>query len=157
DAGPGSLRQAITDLNTGGLPGNITFTVTGTITLGSDLPACTVPVTITGPGTNLLTISGSNSFRLFRLAATTTNRIGGLTLANGYTANNNSGAAIYNLGYTIVTNCALVGNTVVGGFGGAVANFGTLLATNCTFANNQVYGGGGAPGFFTGHGGGGAG
>ena len=145
DSGSGSLRQIITGLNDAGRPGTITFTVTGTITLTSDLPACSVPVNIIGPGTNLLTISGGNSFRLFQLAANTTNTIGGLTLANGFTANNNSGAAIYNLGYTIVTNCLLVSNTVVGGFGGAVANFaaGSLLATNCTFASNTVRGGDG--------------
>lgn len=149
DSGAGSLRSAITNLNAGGVAGTITFTVTGTITLGSDLPACTVPMTIIGPGTNLLTISGSNSFRLFQLAANTTNRIGGLTLANGYTANDNSGAAIYNLGYTVVTNCLFTSNTVVGGLGGAVANFGTgtLLATNCTFANNTGRGGNGGPGY----------
>src|SRR5262249_3139916 len=141
----GSLRQAITDLNSLGVPGNITFSVNGTTTLGSDLPAFTNRATITGPGTNLLTISGSSSYRLFRLAANTTNRIGGLTLANGRTANDNSGAAIYNLGYTVVTDCALVNNTVVGGLGGAVCNSpgGSLFATNCTFFGNTVYGGNG--------------
>jgi hypothetical protein len=142
DSGLGSLRQALTAINAAGVPGAINFTTTGTITLGSDLPASTVPVSIIGSGTNLLTISGSNSFRLFRLAANTTNTISGLTLANGYTADNNSGAAIYNLGYTVLQSCALVSNTVVGGFGGAVANFGTgtLRATNCSFANNNVSG-----------------
>jgi len=162
DAGPGSLRQAITEVNSGGQPGNITFTVNGTITLASDLPACTVPVNIIGPGTNLLTINGSNSFRLFQLAANTSNTIGGLRLANGYTANNNSGAAIYNLGYTIVTNCLFTSNTVVGGLGGAVANLGAgmLLTTNCTFAYNTVRGGNGGNGSWdtlSGAGGGGAG
>ncbi len=145
NAGPGSLRWAITNLNASGVAGNITFAVNGTITLASDLPACTVPVTITGPGTNLLTISGSNSFRLFQLAANTTNTISSLTLANGYTANNTSGAAIYNLGNTLLQSCTLVSNTVVGGFGGAVANLGTgaLRATNCSFAYNTVRGGNG--------------
>lgn len=161
DAGPGSLRWAITNLNAGGVAGDITFAVNGTIALASDLPAFTNSVTITGPGTNLLTISGGNSFRLFQLAANTTNSIGGLTMANGFTANNNSGAALYNLGSTVVTNCLFTGNTVVGGFGGAVANFGngTLLATNCTFANNTVRGGAGVSSgqSFFGAGGGGAG
>jgi len=40
DSGAGSLRQVITDLNAGGVAGTITFSVNGTITLGSDLPAC---------------------------------------------------------------------------------------------------------------------
>jgi hypothetical protein len=161
DSGYGSLRQAIQDLNAEGVPGGISFSVSGVISLLSDLPAISNSVAITGPGTNLLTISGANSFRLFRLAANTTNRIGGLKLANGYTANDNSGAAIYNLGYTILTNCALVSNTVVGGLGGALANFGagSLLATNCTFADNNVRGGTGdtVVGSSAGAGGGGAG
>jgi hypothetical protein len=145
DSGSGSLRQAITDLNTLTVPGKINFSVNGTITLASDLPACTAPMTIIGPGTNLLTISGSNSFRLFQLAANTTNSIGGLTLANGYTANNNSGAAIHNLGHTIVTNCLFSSNSVLGGFGGALANFGTgtLVVTNCDFIGNTARGGDG--------------
>ena len=161
DSGNGSLRSAITNLNATGA-GSFNFVVTGTISLLSDLPAISNSVAMNGPGTNLLTISGNGSNWLFRLPASSTNVITGLKLASGFTSNNNSGAAIYNLGHTLLQSCALVSNTVVGGFGGAIANVGTgtLLATNCTFANNTVRGGNGVNGpwdTWSGAGGGGAG
>jgi hypothetical protein len=142
DFGATSLRQAITKLNATGTPGAINFAVTGTITLASDLPAISNSVTITGPGANLLSMSGGNSFSLFQLAAKTANDISGLTLANG-SATNDSGAALYNPGYMTLENCLLVSNTVVGGFVAVVANFGTgtLLVTNCSFFANTIYGG----------------
>jgi hypothetical protein len=160
DSGNGSLRSAITNLNATGA-GSIKFLTNGTISLLSSLPAISNSVVINGPGTNLLTVSGNGSNRLFQLAANSTNYISGLTLASGFTSNNNSGAALYNLGDTVLQNCVLVSNTVVGGFGGAVANFGTgtLLATNCTFAYNTCRGGNGVPAgnSFGGGGGGGGG
>ncbi len=160
DSGSGSLRSVITNLNATGA-GSIKFLSNGTISLLSSLPAISNSVVINGPGTNLLTVSGNGSNRLFQLAANSTNLISGLTLASGFTSNNNSGAALFNLGDTVLQSCALVSNTVVGGFGGAVANFGTgtLLATNCTFANNAVRGANGdnAPPGNGGAGGGGAG
>lgn len=144
DSGNGSLRSAITNLNATGA-GTINFAVAGTISLQSSLPAIANSIVINGPGTNLLTVSGNGSNRLFQLAASSTNFISGLTLASGFTSNNNSGAAIYNLGNTVLQSCALVSNTVVGGFGGAVANFGagSLRVTNCTFAYNTCRGGNG--------------
>ncbi len=161
DSGNGSLRSAITNLNASGA-GSIKFLTNGTISLLSSLPAISNSISVFGPGTNLLTISGNGSNRLFQLAANTTNFVSGLTLASGFTSNDNSGAALYNLGDTVLQSCVLVSNTVVGGFGGAAANFGTgtVLATNCTFANNTVLGGDGANGpwdSWSGAGGGGAG
>src|SRR5260370_16952537 len=67
DSGAGSLRQTITDLNGLGVPGSITFSVNGTITLASHLPALTVPGTIPAPRTNLLDLTPPNYFRLYRL------------------------------------------------------------------------------------------
>src|SRR5271156_1035442 len=57
DSGTGSLRDAITMANANP-PGTINITATGTITLLSTLPAITANMTITGPGANLLTVSG---------------------------------------------------------------------------------------------------
>src|ERR1019366_7145847 len=63
DSGPGSLRDAISSANACGSD-QIGFTnVTGTITLLSPLP-CLTNLSITGPGTNLLTISGNNQVRV---------------------------------------------------------------------------------------------
>src|SRR5690242_20913203 len=67
DSGPGSLRQAILDANAGG-GGDITFSnVTGKITLGSQLPLITANLNILGPGTNGITVSGSNHFPILAL------------------------------------------------------------------------------------------
>ena len=95
DSGAGSLRQAIRDaasgdtidFNLSGCPCTITLT-SGELVIGKNL-------TITGPGTDLLTISGNNASRVFFVnpgasGATTgppaTNpvvNISALTIANG--------------------------------------------------------------------------
>lgn len=54
DSGPGSLRQAITDAADGS---TITFAVSGTLNLTSPL-VIAKPLTISGPGTDQLTITG---------------------------------------------------------------------------------------------------
>jgi len=161
DSGSGSLRQTILDVNADNCPSRITFTVTGVIQALSDLPVITAnSVSIAGPGTNALTVSGGNSARLLAFAGGTTNRVSGLTLANGFSVNH--GAAIQNNGRTVLENCLLVSNAVVNSFGGAICNFpgGTISATNCIFAANTINGGNGdsiGSGLNGGPGGGGAG
>ena len=143
DSGPGSLRQALLDANADSCPTYITFAVTGTIQVLADLPyiTTTAPLTILGPGTNALTISGGNARRLLVFGGNTTNRVAGLTLANGFSGNH--GAALAISGRTTLENCLLVSNAVVNSFGGAVCVFpgGVVLAPNCVFANNTIYGG----------------
>ena len=138
DSGPGSLRQAILNINECGGSGVITFSVTGVIRVTNTLPAITANVIITGPGTNLLTISGRNAVELFTLNSGTTNRISGLTLANGFSSN--PGAAIRNLGVLTLGSCVLVSNRTVNSFGGAVCNWNgaSFTATNCVFAANTI-------------------
>jgi hypothetical protein len=65
DAGAGTLRQAIIDANASAGDDTINFGITGTITLASSLPAIVTATTagtlsVTGPGSTLLTISGNN-------------------------------------------------------------------------------------------------
>jgi len=69
DSGPGSLRDAITQINTSTDPGNtITFSVTGTITLTSALPAINKPVAITGPTSGAgVTVSGGGTVWVFTI------------------------------------------------------------------------------------------
>jgi|SRR5664279_2758182 len=81
DDGDGSLRAAITQANMAG-GGEVTFCVTNTITLLSPLPSLT-NISITRPGTNLLTISGGNQVPVFAMNSGTTNTLSGLTIANG--------------------------------------------------------------------------
>src|SRR6516162_1585480 len=82
NAGPGSLRQAILDTPAGGTvdfqPG-----LTGIITLTTGELALSKNLTITGPGANVITVSGNHASRVFDIAATFTVATSGLTIADG--------------------------------------------------------------------------
>ena len=90
----GDLRYAITQVNTGGGTGDtINITVTGTILLGSTLPTLAKPVTISGPGANLLAIDGgcttcdpggafTGGVRVFMVGPVAAT-IGGVTIRHG--------------------------------------------------------------------------
>src|SRR6185369_5420434 len=65
DGGPGSLRQALADAND---RDTIGFAVTGTISLTSGELVIDKNITISGPGSNLLTVRrSSGSFRVFHV------------------------------------------------------------------------------------------
>src|SRR5689334_4973581 len=67
DSGPGSLRNAIAITPAGG---TVSFALSGcpcTIVLVSDDLAITRNLSIVGPGSDQLTISGNNSWRPFRI------------------------------------------------------------------------------------------
>ncbi len=91
----GDLRYVITQVNASNDPGNtITFSITGTITLSSALPALNKPVAITGPtsGTGM-TVDGGNAVGVFVVNGGVTASIANLTIANG---NTGDGGGIYN-------------------------------------------------------------
>src|SRR5436190_10904711 len=88
DSGAGSLRQAILDANATAGADQVTFqsTLTGQITLASELPNVTDPLDVVGPGAGKLAISGNNNSRIFYLDPTvhgTPVTISGLTLTAG--------------------------------------------------------------------------
>ena len=117
DSGTGSLRQAILGANADGC-GNIVFSsVAGTIALLSPLPCLDANITITGPGTNLLTISGNNQFRVFSMNSGTTNTLSGLTIANGMAEGIDY---LYPSGWT---------------YASGIANAGSLKLLNCVVRN----------------------
>ena len=137
DSGSGTLRQAISDASSGdtiafddGIS-NITLT-SGEINVDKSL-------TINGPGSNLLTISGNNASRVFNVSSGSVVAINGILFADGHSSN---GGAIYNAGVLTVTNSEFSGNT--SDMGGAIYNsFGTFTATNSAFSGNAAmqYGG----------------
>lgn len=140
-----SLREAMTNANNNNQSGStectagsagldtITFSVTGTITLGSQLPAITETLTINGPGASLLTISGNNLVRIMAVNAGTLN-LSNVTLANGNGIGVNGGA-IRNNATLVVTNTTFYSNTTEGN-GGAVSNNGTASFANSSFISN---------------------
>jgi CSLREA domain-containing protein len=172
DATHCSLREAINAANASSADDTITFSVSGTITLGSTLPnivnaATAGALTIDGGGD--ITISGNNSVRVMYVHSGANLTLQNLTIANGNSgtygggienygtltvinatfSNNNgtgfsSGGGIYNDGTLIVINATFSNNgTAFGGGGGIYNNSGTLTVTNSTFSGNDAGAGGG--------------
>jgi hypothetical protein len=153
DAGPGSLRAAITIANAGGGGPDIEFQsgLTGTINLETALPALN-NIQITGPGSSGITVArdvaANTTFRIFTIAAGATSGISGLTItggiADGIAAVN--GGGILNQGNLWLQGDAIWNNEALnGGFGGGVANLAsaTLTVDNCWIMLNNAEAGGG--------------
>jgi hypothetical protein len=119
DSGSGSLRQAILDANAVGGDMIAFSNVTGTISLLSPLPTLAANISIAGPGTNLLTVSGGSQSQVFLMNSGTTNVLSDLTIADG-------------MGI-IVGSVGGIGEVV--GYGGGVSNAGTLMLVNCIITN----------------------
>jgi IPT/TIG domain-containing protein len=128
-----ALRDAILAAGSGD---TIVFNsgLTGTITLGSVLNIET-SMTINGPGSSLLTVSGNHTTQVFMIGQSSpaTVSISGLTIANG---NSVQGGGIFNYRTLTVTNSAFSGNTA--GSGGGIWNNATLTVTNSTFSGNTA-------------------
>ena len=143
--GPCSLRDAITLADSHGSGDIIPLDgLKGTITLTSPLPDITTNINISGPGANLLTISGGNAYPVFHIANSGTASISGVTIANG-NGGAPGGAGITNLGALLtLSNCELNNNHAAGQDGGGLFNSGssTATVTNCTFSGNSSDSGG---------------
>lgn len=136
DRGAGSLRQVIADApaNADVLFDPAFFSVPRTIALESEIGIAT-NLTITGPGANLLTLSGGNLNGIFRVPAGGLHvAISGATLSGGDAVN--AGGAIVSGSNLALSRCAIVGSHA-GSFGGAVHVSGSVAAfTDCTFSGN---------------------
>ena len=139
DAGPGSLRDAITQANsvTNPIADTIEFTVTGVIRLESSLPSLAQDVTITGPGATNLVISGQQAHSILAVDVNITPVLSGLTFADGLGAT--GGGAIVNDGILTLQSCIFTNNTATN-IGGAILNRGTLTLDVCTLVSNRVVG-----------------
>jgi hypothetical protein len=146
NSGPGSLRQAVLDSNTAAGSDTIvfdsSFNTPKTITLASGIninPATGDSLTITGPGANLLTVSGNNAVQIFFISAGDTASISGMKLTLG--RNNNGGAAIDNRGNLTVANAVFASNVTTNS-GGAIVTQGILTVSNSAFSANSSSTGG---------------
>ena len=177
----GTLRSAIawSNLSPSSTPtGNtIIFDTNGvfatpqTITLSPSMGALGLtntgsPLSIDGPGSTELTISGGGAVGVFTIAPGVTVAIGGVTIAEGAASasggavlnqgnltissdvfSNDSailyGGAIYNSGGKLtVTNSTFSGDNATYGLGGAIDNSGTLSVAGSTFSGGAAYQGG---------------
>ena len=172
DSGAGSLRQAILDANAASGADTIvfdsSFNTAQTITLAGDRISIdgSQNLTITGPGSGLLTVSGNNLSKVFDVLRGSPSgpgqvRISGMTITGGngmtgpeptrggviYVQSNGSNSTTLTLDSVIVT-----GNTAQFG-GGGIYSLGNLNVINSTVSNNStgILGGGGiyASGNFT--------
>lgn len=141
DSGSGSLRDAINQVNAGSGGDTINFSgVTGTITVASTL-VITKPVTINGPGANILAISGGDAVGVFSFGTGTTNSvISGLEITHGYatTAASHQGAGIYTAAAIFINNCTFSYNTA-GGVGGLNAGGALFGSTPLVTINNSTF------------------
>jgi hypothetical protein len=147
DSGPGSLRQAVIDIQSGG---TIIFnpSTNGTITLNSEI-AINKSITINGNGSTFTTVSGNNMTRIFAITNAGTVTLNNLAFTNGSAAD---GGAINAAGSTLlVNNTSFMNNTATGAAatqgGGAIFKSGGMLTVSAsTFTNNKATGAAGSGG-----------
>jgi predicted outer membrane repeat protein len=150
DAGAGSLRQAILDINddTSQEPHSIQFIVTGTIMVQTSLPPLEKPTLVAGPGADALTLNGQVGVRMFTVNSPNCT-IQGLKITDCDISNNvggvtdKSGAAIAVFGGpTIVQDCVFRSNKAVNG--GVIYSAAELQVVHSQFEGNSCTGLGGA-------------
>jgi hypothetical protein len=125
------------------------FSTPQTITLTStlNLSGTAGPITITGPGANLLTVSGNKAVEVFDVNSGVTASLSGLTISNGLSSHN--GGGIHNDGALTLLNSAVTNNEGIYGAslapvsGGGVQNDSSMTITGCTITNNSSVSNGG--------------
>jgi hypothetical protein len=104
----------------------------GTVSLVAPLPSIASDLSIIGPATSRLTISGSDRYRVFFVERGTV-VISDLTIARGSATGGNGGSSI----------CFGGGGGAAGVGGGVVVNGGDLVLRGITFSSNRAAGGSG--------------
>ena len=139
DAGSGSLRQAVIDSGALGGGHTILFSniVAGTITFASGEMVISNDVTIMGPGSPVLALSGNTNNRMFNIGGTNAHvKITGLTFTKGTTAAGDRGGCIHNLGILNVSDCIFSNNVSAGTYGAVFFNRRFLTISNSIICSN---------------------
>lgn len=153
-----SLREAMTNANanaavhadcaSGAGADAVSFALSGTIVLGTQLPAVTGaggPLALNGSG-QTVTLSGGGATRLLQVASGGALTLDALTLRDGLA--NGHGGAILSAGSLNLTRVT-ISNSTAQGRGGAIYSQSALVASDSTFSGNRAQsagssGGGGA-------------
>jgi len=134
DSGPGSLRDALAVANDGD---EITFAVTGTITLTSGLLTVNTDITISGPGAGNLAVDGNANTGVFFINSGVTVTISGLSITNGNASS--LGGGIYNGSATVtLSNCIVSGSSAQ--YGGGIYSEGVSGSATLTIINSTING-----------------
>ncbi len=146
DGGMGSFRQAVIDANNN--PGDdiVAFQIglTGTIVLTTGEIVVSSNVAISGPGADVLSVSGNSASRVIRVSANSVVSIAGLTISQG--GGVTTGGGILNAGTLSINRSRIVdSNLSAGGNGGSGAGIanevtGTLDISLSTISNNTLPG-----------------
>lgn len=165
DSGTGSLRQAVIEANAAAGADVILFApgVTGVITLTTGQIEITDDVTITGPGSASLAISGNDTSRIFYIyddrATALVATISGLTFTNGNDTGSYGGGAIVAWSADTTLHDVVITDSATAGRGGAVlagyayskaARDHHLRLENCVISGNSAGTDGGGVAFYSG-------
>jgi hypothetical protein len=146
NSGEGSLRQALADVSSSG---EILFDLIypDTIVLDSQLVVDRY-LTLTGPETGVLTISGNNMGRVFNINEHLNVNISNLNIIDGNAEEPRSGGGIkvFNSDLTL-TNVVLTHN-VAGVGGGIYCGEAKVIMNNVTINNNTAFDSGGGIAFY---------
>jgi hypothetical protein len=119
------------------------FVLSGTIAVGSALPAIQNTLTISGPGSFVPINGGAAGFTIFTIKSGATVLMENLAIENVDSMGSFSGGGIVNSGTLTLINCAI--EFTLAAHGGAVANeVGTLNVGNSLFVHNDSVFQGGA-------------
>jgi hypothetical protein len=134
-----TLRSAINSAANGD---TITFSVTGLIHLNFGGLTIAKNLTILGPGSYALTVSGVvDGASVFTVNPGMTLKLSGLSITHG---RNFSGAGIFNQGNLTIDQCSLVDHTSDEDGGALYNDGGNVTITRSYFGENQAQGFGGA-------------
>jgi 1-phosphatidylinositol phosphodiesterase len=142
NAGNGSLRQVLTDVDASGI---VTFapSLSGqTITLNSELAVLRSPVVVHGGGLPAgVTVAGSGGSRILSVPAGVTVELRDLTFTGGTGGGTDMpqhGGALFNRGALTLRRCTFAGNST--SYGGVLFNdfTGALVLDQCTLSGNSA-------------------
>jgi predicted outer membrane repeat protein len=139
DSGAGSLRQALADANDGD---TINFALSGTISLTNGELVIDKNITISGPGSNLLTVRPSQGsfFRVFKVMPSHSITIQGITISFGYAGFAQGGGVYLDEHVTAtIADCVLT-NNFTGDIGGAIFIDGYGGGAMLTVLNSTITG-----------------
>lgn len=147
NSGPGTLRQALTNICSGGTI-NFAANLAGqTITLTSAELAITKTVTITNPNAPHLKLSGNTDRRVFNIQAGAVVTFSQLSIIEGWSSNSNGGG-IYNRGRLTINNSLVSENFSFFGGAGIFVDDGAVLTLTNTIIHSNYNDGGNGGGIF---------
>jgi hypothetical protein len=143
----GTLRWAIEKANANNQADKIVFAClafdtpqTITLTRGPLILTNRAITTITGPGENLLKISGNNTSRVFEITPRSTASLSGLTITGGRVSGN--GGGVENTGGNLTLTNVILRDSVARD-GGGLFNSGSATLTDVVLRGNHAREGGG--------------